>query len=69
MRALGPASGGGTVSRAGEAPAPIPPPSADAAAARFVPPDAKPAFEKSRSTYTLDNGLKVVLSRDTTAPT
>jgi zinc protease len=48
--------------------APTPPPSADAAAARFIPPDAKPAFEIPVDTYTLGNGLKVVLSRDTTAP-
>jgi len=47
---------------------PTPPPSADAAAARFIPPDAKPAFEIPVDTYTLGNGLKVVLSRDTTAP-
>jgi predicted Zn-dependent peptidase len=48
--------------------APTPPPSADAAAARFVPPDAKPAFEIPVDAYRLGNGLKVVLSRDTTAP-
>jgi len=48
--------------------APVPPPSADAAAARFVPPDAKPAFEIPVDTYTLANGLRIVLSRDTTAP-
>jgi zinc protease len=47
---------------------PTPPPSADAAAARFIPPDAKPAFEIPVDAYTLGNGLKVVLSRDTTAP-
>jgi len=47
---------------------PTPPPSADAAAARFIPPEAKPAFEIPVDTYTLGNGLKVVLSRDTTAP-
>ena len=46
----------------------VPPPSADAAAARFVPPDVKPAFEIPIDAYTLGNGLKVVLSRDTTAP-
>jgi zinc protease len=48
--------------------APTPPPTADAAAARFIPPDAKPAFDIPVETYTLTNGLKVVLSRDTTAP-
>src|SRR5215468_12027045 len=48
--------------------APVPPASADAAAARFVPPDVKPAFEIPIDAYTLGNGLKVVLSRDTTAP-
>jgi zinc protease len=47
---------------------PGPPPSADAAAARFIPPDARPAFEIPVESYTLPNGLKVVLSRDTTAP-
>ena len=52
----------------GPATAPSPPPTADAAAARFVPPDAKPAFEIPVDSYTLANGLKVVLSRDTTAP-
>jgi predicted Zn-dependent peptidase len=50
------------------APAQVPPPTADAAAARFVPPDAKPAFEIPVDAYTLGNGLRVVLSRDTTAP-
>jgi zinc protease len=48
--------------------APTPPPQADAAAAKFVPPDSKPAFEIPVDSYTLGNGLKVVLSRDTTAP-
>jgi zinc protease len=48
--------------------APTPPPSADAAAARFIPPDAKPALEIPVDGYTLPNGLRVVLSRDTTAP-
>jgi predicted Zn-dependent peptidase len=40
----------------------------DAATARFVPPDARPAFEIPVESWTLPNGLKVVLSRDTTAP-
>ncbi|MGZ6164472.1 MAG: M16 family metallopeptidase, partial [Myxococcaceae bacterium] len=48
--------------------APNPPPGADAAASRFLPPDARPAFEIPVDAYTLTNGLKVVLSRDTTAP-
>jgi len=46
---------------------PAPPPAAQAAAAPFVSPDAKPAFEIPIDAYTLGNGLKVVLARDTTA--
>ena len=48
--------------------APTPAASNDAAAARFIPPDAKPALEIPVEQYTLANGLRVVLSRDTTAP-
>ncbi|HUM10809.1 MAG TPA: pitrilysin family protein [Myxococcaceae bacterium] len=47
---------------------PTPPPSADAAAAGFIPADVRPALEIPVETYTLTNGLKVALSRDTTAP-
>ncbi len=47
---------------------PTPPPSADTAAARFIPADVRPALEIPVETYTLTNGLKVALSPDTTAP-
>jgi len=53
---------------AAPAPAPaVPTPAAPQAAAPFVPPDARPAFEIPVESYVLPNGLRVVLARDTTA--
>ncbi len=52
---------------AASAPAPAATTPPAPAAAPFVPPDARPAFEIPVESYLLPNGLRVVLSRDTTA--
>ncbi|HTS80421.1 MAG TPA: pitrilysin family protein [Myxococcaceae bacterium] len=49
-------------------PSPAAPAATASAPARFAPADARPELEVPVESYTLPNGLRVVLSRDTTAP-